>query len=210
MPVVSGVLGYALWLCYLTRSIPSDFAEGKWIAISMVCIFQVFLLAVPVLIIVEDDATATFFVISGVLFLISASVCLLMFVPKMKRLLETGEDAREQLRVQFNDAVISKTSQRSVPEPPIDPYRKKFNKSTRNTPSSTGDGWGRMNLTTVNSTNEEKSPTDSPKTHTVKEDKPRSNEYNAELVERLRRNRFNRREAYGLSDLKDEDGSAQP
>ena len=98
-------LVYALWLCYVTRLVPSDFAEGRWITISVVSIFQILLLAVPVLVIADEDPTASFFERAGVVFLMGSSVTLLMFVPKMRTLAFGRENDGQAIRVRFQAAV---------------------------------------------------------------------------------------------------------
>lgn len=77
-----GCLLYALILCYITRKVPHEFSEGTWITASIVSLFQILLLALPVLFIVKDDSSALFFVRSGIVFLMTATITLLMFAPK--------------------------------------------------------------------------------------------------------------------------------
>lgn len=77
---------YALYLCWVTRNVPSDFAEGSSITLSVISIFQIMLLTVPILIIASENAEATFFVRSGVVFLMTSTVSLLIFGPKMWKL----------------------------------------------------------------------------------------------------------------------------
>eukprot|EP00977_Amphora_coffeiformis_P007123 scaffold1555_cov173-Amphora_coffeaeformis.AAC.3 len=100
-------LGYALWLCYLTRFVSSDFAEGKWIAICVVSILQILLLAIPVLVIAEDDPTSSYFVRAGVVWLIGTMVTLLIFVPKMARMAFSQQTDHQSMKVRFNESVAA-------------------------------------------------------------------------------------------------------
>jgi hypothetical protein len=74
---------YALYLCYVTRHIPSDLNESKWVTVSIISIFQILLLSIPVLVIAWDDSNAFFFLRATVVFLISMGVTCFIFVPKV-------------------------------------------------------------------------------------------------------------------------------
>ena len=61
----------------------------------MFSIFQILVLAIPVLVIVENDNNAFYFVRAAVLFLMSSTVTMLIFFPKMYRLhFKKGGDGR--------------------------------------------------------------------------------------------------------------------
>uniref|UniRef100_A0A7S4IP86 G-protein coupled receptors family 3 profile domain-containing protein n=1 Tax=Odontella aurita TaxID=265563 RepID=A0A7S4IP86_9STRA len=77
---------YALYLCYITRNVPSDLAEGKWISFSVLSMFQTLVVGVPILVIVDEDNNAFFFVRVVVVFLICAAVTTLIFGPKVYKL----------------------------------------------------------------------------------------------------------------------------
>ena len=81
-----GCLIYALILAYSTRSVPTQLSEGKWIALSVASTFQILLLSAPILIIAQDNASATFFLQSALVFLVSSTSTLLIFGPKFHRL----------------------------------------------------------------------------------------------------------------------------
>jgi len=78
-------LVYALYLCYVTRNMPSDFSEGKWVMASIVSIIQILILAIPILIIVENDNNSFYFIRAATMFLISCTVSSLIFGPKVKK-----------------------------------------------------------------------------------------------------------------------------
>merc|ERR1711862_700789 len=83
-----GCLLYALYLCYVTRNIPSHLNEGKWITASIIGIFQVLLLGIPIHIIVSTVAYAYFFV----------RACLI-FIPKLIRLYWPQDQASNPSRM---------------------------------------------------------------------------------------------------------------
>lgn len=93
-----GCLLYALYLCYVTRNIPSELNEGKWITASIISILQVLLLAVPVLIIAWENTNAYFFVRASVAFLMSMGVLGFVFLPKFRQLHFVDADDEKEFR----------------------------------------------------------------------------------------------------------------
>lgn len=85
-------LVYALYLCFITRNVPSDFAEGTFITISVASAFQILTLAIPVLVIAADDPNATYFVTAAIVFLVSSTITLLIFGPKFWRIWRAKKD----------------------------------------------------------------------------------------------------------------------
>ena len=73
---------YALNLCFINRSFPSDLNESKWITASIVSIFQALMLGVPVLIISWVDTNVFFFLRAAIVLTVSAAVLCFVFVPK--------------------------------------------------------------------------------------------------------------------------------
>ena len=80
------LLAVALILCFKSRKLSSEFQEGTYIAASVVSMIQILILAVPILVIVENDTSAFYFVLAVVVFLISFTVQCLIFFPKIYRL----------------------------------------------------------------------------------------------------------------------------
>jgi len=80
-----GCLLYALYLSFVTRNLvhSMNLSEGMWITASMTGIFQILLLGIPVLFIVSNDANAFYFVKVCLVFIVSMSVTLFIFLPKM-------------------------------------------------------------------------------------------------------------------------------
>jgi len=94
-----GCLLYALYLCYVTRNIPSHLNEGKWITASIIGIFQVLLLGIPIHIIVSTVANAYFFVRACLMFIVSMSVTCFIFIPKLIRLYWPQDQASNPSRM---------------------------------------------------------------------------------------------------------------
>ena len=85
------LLFVALVLCWRTKDLPSDFSESNYIFLSVMFMFQVLLLTVPISAMVRKNANVFFFVRMGGVFLQNFSVLMLMFFPKMRRIY-MGED----------------------------------------------------------------------------------------------------------------------
>merc|ERR1711865_173551 len=73
------VMVYASFLCYKSRNIPTKFAEGKYVALAMASNLEVFLLGIPVMIIVGNDPSTSFFVRSAIIFLNDFAVICFIF-----------------------------------------------------------------------------------------------------------------------------------
>lgn len=84
---------YALVEAYQARNITTEFSESTHIAQAMVCICESLFVGVPVLVIVSGSPTAEMFVQTAIVFIIVASLLLLMFVPKILSM-KRGAEAR--------------------------------------------------------------------------------------------------------------------
>mmetsp|Transcript_2616 Transcript_2616/g.4985 ORF Transcript_2616/g.4985 Transcript_2616/m.4985 type:complete len:822 (-) Transcript_2616:71-2536(-) len=73
----------ANWQAYEARSIQSEFAESKYIAIAMVAVLQALLTGVPILFLVRDDPQVYYVVMAIMVFVIGVAILLLVFVPKI-------------------------------------------------------------------------------------------------------------------------------
>uniref|UniRef100_A0A7S4R276 G-protein coupled receptors family 3 profile domain-containing protein n=1 Tax=Ditylum brightwellii TaxID=49249 RepID=A0A7S4R276_9STRA len=90
-------LFYALVLCFQTKHIPSDFAESNYIFLSVMFMFQVLVLAVPVSAMVRDDTNVFYFMRACAIFLQNFTVVFIIFVPKMYRIYKK-EDSRATIQ----------------------------------------------------------------------------------------------------------------
>jgi len=73
----------AIITAYKARNMSTELQESKYIAIAMLSTFETFLFLVPVAVLVGNLPTVSFFVYSAAIFVISMSVLLLIFVPKL-------------------------------------------------------------------------------------------------------------------------------
>mmetsp|Transcript_26569 Transcript_26569/g.33836 ORF Transcript_26569/g.33836 Transcript_26569/m.33836 type:complete len:839 (-) Transcript_26569:94-2610(-) len=90
-------LFYALILCFQTKHIPSDFSESSHIFLSVMFMFQVLVLAVPVSAMVRDNTNVFYFMRAGAIFLQNFTVLCIIFGPKMYRIYKK-EDSRATIR----------------------------------------------------------------------------------------------------------------
>jgi hypothetical protein len=106
----------ALILCWKSKDIPSDFAEGNYIFLSVMFMFQILLLAVPVSAMVRDGNNVFFFIRIAAVFMQNFTVLALICMPKMRRIY-TGEDTastvRNAMRSSIADLSTKKRSSRN-------------------------------------------------------------------------------------------------
>lgn len=69
----------ACYMCYVSRDIPTQFSEGKYVSIAMVSNLQIFVVGVPVLVIIGNDPQTSFFVRSVMIFINDLAVIALIF-----------------------------------------------------------------------------------------------------------------------------------
>lgn len=79
-----GALCLAAYQAYRARSIATEFAESDYIAKAIMCMILVSAVGVPTMILVSDDATANFFAMTSIIFVLCAAVLLFIFVPKIR------------------------------------------------------------------------------------------------------------------------------
>ena len=73
----------AIIAAWQARNMSTELQESKYIAIAMLSTFETFLFLVPVVVLVGNIPTVSFFVYATTIFVISMSVLLLIFVPKI-------------------------------------------------------------------------------------------------------------------------------
>jgi ABC-type sugar transport system substrate-binding protein len=77
------VLMIANWQAYVSRAIESEFAESKYIAMTMASLLQAGLSGVPILFVVRENPQAFYLILIFMVFVICMAVLLLIFVPKV-------------------------------------------------------------------------------------------------------------------------------
>jgi len=78
-----GSLLFALVQAYMARKISTDLQESSYIFLAMTLILLVSFIGIPVVALAQDNAAASYFVTAGLVFVVSASILLLIFVPKV-------------------------------------------------------------------------------------------------------------------------------
>eukprot|EP00977_Amphora_coffeiformis_P000770 scaffold162_cov176-Amphora_coffeaeformis.AAC.30 len=77
------VLAIACWQAFEARNLESEFAESRYIGLSVACLFQAFLTALPVVAIVKDESRSFYLVLTLSIFVLSEAILMLIFLPKM-------------------------------------------------------------------------------------------------------------------------------
>uniref|UniRef100_A0A7S3KY73 G-protein coupled receptors family 3 profile domain-containing protein n=2 Tax=Amphora coffeiformis TaxID=265554 RepID=A0A7S3KY73_9STRA len=78
-----GVLIVANWQAYRARHLESEFAESKFIALTMASLFQASLLGLPTLFLVRDNPPAFYLLLVFLIFVLCMVILLLVFLPKI-------------------------------------------------------------------------------------------------------------------------------
>ena len=78
------VLLYSCVLCYQTRNVSTEFAEGRWISMAMFSNLQIMVLGAPLIALVANgNPSVSFIVRAGIIWMNDGSVVLMTFAPKM-------------------------------------------------------------------------------------------------------------------------------
>merc|ERR1711933_372122 len=86
----------ALCEAYKARNVTTEFAESKYIFITLISILQVGFVGFPVMVIAYRNLTAYVFVYSGIIFVMCLSLLLLIFIPKI--MIRNKKDLREAIK----------------------------------------------------------------------------------------------------------------
>ena len=73
----------ANYQAYKARSISTEYGESQYVAIIMMSILQIVIIGVPLMFLLVENPSASYFVRVGVIFVICMSTLLLLFVPKI-------------------------------------------------------------------------------------------------------------------------------
>jgi hypothetical protein len=78
-----GLLALALYQVYHARSLSTEFAESEYIFKALFIAVLVCFVGIPVMVIVEGEPKAYFFLLSSIIFVLCSALLLFMFVPKI-------------------------------------------------------------------------------------------------------------------------------
>lgn len=98
-----GSLLFALLQAYRARNISTEFQESNYIFMAMTLVLLASFIGIPVMIIAQDNTAAYYFVAAGLLFVVCASVLLLVFVPKCRAL--RSEESASNRRYTVADGI---------------------------------------------------------------------------------------------------------
>mmetsp|Transcript_19639 Transcript_19639/g.47404 ORF Transcript_19639/g.47404 Transcript_19639/m.47404 type:complete len:848 (-) Transcript_19639:23-2566(-) len=99
------VLGIACWQAFEARNTHTAFSETRYIALSVICLFQAFLIGFPVLVIVEDEPRAFYLVLTLLMFALSEGILLLIFLPKMFFAYKCSKMTPREQKQMISDAI---------------------------------------------------------------------------------------------------------
>ncbi|KAH9253170.1 hypothetical protein BASA81_008852 [Batrachochytrium salamandrivorans] len=94
VPLMVGIMFILIvgnYLAYLGRRIPTEFNESKWTAMAMTMILEAFIIAVPVLVLANNEPVSGFIIKSLVCLLVPGATVGLIFVPKIMLAYGWGE-----------------------------------------------------------------------------------------------------------------------
>lgn len=84
LTIVNGtMLIFANWIAYKARGIEEEFAESKYVGISMMSMLQAFVSGIPILLITRESPQAYYMVQVFMVFITCSGILVLMFVPKI-------------------------------------------------------------------------------------------------------------------------------
>jgi hypothetical protein len=103
----------ACWQAFQARDITSDFAESKYIALSLASILQTFLTGIPVVAVVRDLPEAFYLITTFMIFVLSVVVLLFMFVPKMVKQYQFSRLTRKEQMIAIRTSIRKTVDQQS-------------------------------------------------------------------------------------------------
>lgn len=112
----------AAWQAYRARDIEDEFSESKYIGLAIYSMLQAFLTGVPVIAVVKDSPQAYYVMLTVIIFFLSLSWLLLIFLPKYllhRKYSKLSEREQKQLLLQ-KVRESAGTSQLSFGTPSLD------------------------------------------------------------------------------------------
>ena len=105
-----GLLALALYQVYNARSLSTEFAESEYIFKALFISVLVCFVGIPVMIIVEGEPKAYFFLLSSIIFVLCSALLLFMFVPKIRFHLDPEKGKQKDAVRQFVSRKFSQNS----------------------------------------------------------------------------------------------------
>jgi len=105
-----------MYMCYKVRNLPSIMAEGKWVFTGFYSQLQVFVTAVPVLVMVKDDYYSFTILKSLVICVGDLTTLAMVFVPKMLLVRKYGDFNRAAVAEYVSESMSDSTQKDTVYE----------------------------------------------------------------------------------------------
>jgi hypothetical protein len=110
---------FSCYEAYIARVISEEISEIKYIAGSVLSVAQVAGLGIPIMFLVKEIPSVSFFVRAGLIFIIGMSILLMIFVPKMYEVSkQKGNVMRRSLRMIKSELALQQYSTTSYDAPP--------------------------------------------------------------------------------------------
>jgi glucan phosphoethanolaminetransferase (alkaline phosphatase superfamily) len=83
-----GSLLFVIYQAYQARNISTDLQESSYIFMAMPLILMVSFIGIPIMVIAQNNSSASYFTAAGIIFVICISILVLIYVPKVIALKE--------------------------------------------------------------------------------------------------------------------------
>jgi hypothetical protein len=94
-----GFLILGTYWAYKSRNIATEYNESRYIGMATVAVLQSWTIGLPILIVVRDNPSASFYVQSGLIFVTSLAAVAFTFLPKMIALRKEKMDSHRRTKV---------------------------------------------------------------------------------------------------------------
>ena len=103
-------LALACLQAYRARNVSTEYSESKYIGVAVLSWLQVMLVGMPLIFLVSENPTASYFLKVVIIFIISMSTLIFMFVPKMIYLKKKKANGGQSVRSGFQSSIASSVS----------------------------------------------------------------------------------------------------
>jgi 7 transmembrane sweet-taste receptor of 3 GCPR len=93
------ILAVSNWWACRARNIETEYDESRYIGISMASVLQAWSMGIPILIVVDHNPQAKFFVATGIIFVTAMALLSLIFIPKMYAIKKDRLRAEEERKL---------------------------------------------------------------------------------------------------------------
>ena len=90
---------------YKARNVQTEYSESKYIAIVMLCLFQAFVLIIPLLVLLQENPQAQYLVLVMSIFMVELATLLFIFVPKLMELRNKSEGGKNSVTMSVTNGL---------------------------------------------------------------------------------------------------------